>query len=99
MLSKVYTGPPPEVNLNPDSRPRSTGGLSYSYCDLDLIYMELNPDFGFRKVVPCKQGLTLDHDKIRQYLIHDLTRQDKFMIWIPCKISKILLKIFMKFLQ
>ena len=33
--SPVYTGPPLEVDSNPDSGPRSTGGLSYLDCDLD----------------------------------------------------------------
>ena len=30
-------GPPPEVDLNPDSGPHSIGGLSYPNCDLILI--------------------------------------------------------------
>ena len=44
VYSPVYTGPP-EVDLNPDSRPRSAGGLSYPDCNLDrCVYTELIPE-------------------------------------------------------
>ena len=50
LYSPVYTGPPLEVDSNPDSGPHSTGGLRALYLDCDLDYMEFR--FGSEKVVP-----------------------------------------------
>ena len=53
LYSPVYTGPPPEVDSNPDSGPRSTGGLSYLDRDLDRLRLHgANSRTGSRKVVP-----------------------------------------------
>ena len=47
VISPVYTGPPPEVDSNPDSEPHSTGRPSCLDCN--CIYTELNPDLVLEK--------------------------------------------------